>query len=337
MRGKVTMQEISDLAGVSKFAVSRALSGKSGVSADTRELILRAAGQLGYFKNEMKSFSNDLQEYNVQQVSGTILVLFPNVRLQNQESLYWGPVFEGISTRLNQKGMDILTLTELSPDRMFSLLNPSAIQGVITVGAISTAILLDMNRLHIPVVIVDHQDPAFQCDTVFTDNFSNMKHLTTKLVSKGYKKFQFVGNIGGSQSFFERWLSFRATLEQFGIAHQQMSNLIGPPANEIHDLMDGISEEEIPEVFVCANDVIAQFTIEAMQKRGIPVPDRCAVTGFDNTNETAPILATVNVKKELLGMRAVDQMLWRILNKESSFEKKLICGDVIIREHYSAL
>src|SRR5690606_9612411 len=169
MRGKVTIQEIADLAGVSKFAVSRALTGKSGVSAQTREMILKAAGQLGYFKNnEPKSFSGELQDYNERKWTGTIIVLFPNIRYQNRESVYWGPVFDGISSRLNQKGIDILTLTEPSRDHVFSLVKPEAIQGIITIGTISTPILLEIGRLNIPVVMVDHSDPAFQCDAVFT-------------------------------------------------------------------------------------------------------------------------------------------------------------------------
>ena len=43
MKTKVTIQEIADFTGVSKFAVSRALSGKSGVSPQTRDMILKAA------------------------------------------------------------------------------------------------------------------------------------------------------------------------------------------------------------------------------------------------------------------------------------------------------
>jgi len=333
MRDKVTMQQIADLAGVSKFAVSRSISGKSGVSEETREMILKAAGQLGYFKNEAKSYSNDLKDYNEQRLSGTILVLFPNVRFQNRDSMYWGPVFDGISKQLNQKGMDILTLTEPSSDSMFSLLNPDAIRGIITVGAISTSILLEIHRLKIPMVMVDHQDETFQCDAVFTDNYNAMKQLTTKLVSKGYKRFQFVGHIRYSQSFFERWLAFRETMEQLSIEYSQVSRLISPAAvEEVHLVMEELTDEQIPEVFVCANDTNAVYVIEALQKRGNNVPGDCVVTGFDNTHPSAPILATVDVNKEVLGMRAVDQVVWRILNQESNIEKKLIGARLIIRE-----
>jgi len=335
MRGKVTIQEIADLAGVSKFAVSRALTGKSGVSAQTREMILKAAGQLGYFKNnEPKRFNGELRDHSDHKWTGTILVLFPNIRYQNRDSVYWGPIFDGISTRLNQKGLDILTLTEPSSDHVFSLLKPEAIQGIITIGNISTQILLEIGRLDIPVVMVDHEDPAFHCDTVFADNFNCMKELVTKLVSKGYRKFQFVGPIEEAQSFFERWLAFRTVLESYQIELNQDPVLIGPESSDVYKLFQQYKPRELPEVFVCTHDVGASYLIDELRKLGVNVPEQCAVTGFDNTCDTHPILATVNVNKELLGMRAVDQMIWRIMNRDSAFEKKLIYGDIFIRENY---
>ncbi|MEO3946638.1 LacI family DNA-binding transcriptional regulator [Gorillibacterium sp. CAU 1737] len=336
MRGKVTIQQIADLTGVSKFAVSRALSGKSGVSSQTREMILRAAGQLGYFKSRPMTEEAERLQPESREGSGTILVLFPNIRYQNKDSLYWGPLFDGISARLNQKGRDILTLTEPTGDRLFTLLNPDAIQGIVTVGSISTPILLEIKRLNIPVVMVDHLDPAFHCDMVFTDNLSCMRELMIKLISRGYKKYQFIGNIRDAQSYYERWITFRATLEEFDIPHQQIPALISPEVENIHGLLpDMLEGQELPEVFVCVNDTVATFAIETMQRIGISVPGQVAVTGFDNTYEEMPILATVNVNEELLGRRAVDLLLWRIQNRTTSFEKLLIQADVMVRESFA--
>lgn len=336
MRGKVTIQEIADLAGVSKFAVSRALSGKSGVSTRTKDFILKAAGQLGYFKyNEQIRLAGDLNDHDDRKWTGTIVVMFPNIRYQNKESVYWGPIFDGVSARLSQRGLDILTLTEPSNDHVFTLLKPEAIQGIITIGAISTQNLIDIGRLDIPVVMIDHSDPVFHCDTVFTDNFSCMKELMTKLVSKGYRNFQFVGNIADAQSFYDRWLAFRMTLESCQIELNQDPMLIGPDADDMYILFSKLKMGELPEVFVCANDINARYLIDELNKLDISVPADCAVTGYDNTCDTYPILGTVNVNKELLGMRAVDQMLWRILNRSSAYEKKLIYGDIVIRENHA--
>src|SRR6185312_13202185 len=46
--GRVTLADIATELGLSKFAVSRALAGKGGVSAATRLLVEEAAGRLGY-------------------------------------------------------------------------------------------------------------------------------------------------------------------------------------------------------------------------------------------------------------------------------------------------
>lgn len=48
MKRKITMQDIADKLGISKNSVSQALSGKSGVSEETRQLIEQTAKELGY-------------------------------------------------------------------------------------------------------------------------------------------------------------------------------------------------------------------------------------------------------------------------------------------------
>ena len=48
---RITIQDVADKLGLSKFSVSRALSGKPGVGESTRSRVLRAAHALGYRVN----------------------------------------------------------------------------------------------------------------------------------------------------------------------------------------------------------------------------------------------------------------------------------------------
>ena len=48
MAKKITLDDIARETGLSKYAVSRAISGKSGVSAATRERVLQMCENLGY-------------------------------------------------------------------------------------------------------------------------------------------------------------------------------------------------------------------------------------------------------------------------------------------------
>ncbi|USB33645.1 LacI family DNA-binding transcriptional regulator [Paenibacillus sp. YPG26] len=332
MKGKVTVQEIADFVGVSKFAVSRALAGKSGVSEKTRDTILQAAAELGYFKNRPKRVTPAPAPEGGGSWKGNILVLFPNIRFQNRDSLYWGPIFDGVSARLNEKGIDIITLTEPSTEDIFSLINPDAVSGVITVGTVSSSILTEIDRLKIPVVMIDHMDPVLKCDTVFTDNFMSINEIMNYLLNKGYRDFQFVGYPGYAPSFRERWTAYRAFLEEKGIEGNQAEGLISPAREELAQTIMDMKPRELPEVFLCANDIMASFTIEALTAKGIKVPGRCVVTGFDNLNEELPLLATAEVNKEQLGMRAVDQILWRIQNPHHANERKMVSTEIIVHE-----
>ena len=47
---RITLATIAEKTGLSKFAVSRALSGKSGVSENTRRLVQSVAAELGYLR-----------------------------------------------------------------------------------------------------------------------------------------------------------------------------------------------------------------------------------------------------------------------------------------------
>lgn len=340
MKNKVTIQQIADLTGMSKFAVSRALSGKPGVSASTREMIVRMAGQLGYFKQKDRvplalarpETGEPVASGEGEPLQGTILVLFQSVRYQNRSSVYWGPIFDGVSARLNECNLNVMTLTEPSGDTIFQLLNPVALKGIITLGMVSTQILLDIKRLGIPVLMIDHVDPALPCDTIYTDNFTSMRELVVKLISQGRRRFQFVGDIYYAHSFQERWLAFRSALEEYGLPHEQNPELISK--EDLYKIIPRfLQEEALPEVFVCVNDITATVVLNACSELGISIPGQVGVTGFDNNfPDTLPPLTTVHVDKELLGRRAVDKLLWRIQNPHSQIEKTLIYAEPIFRE-----
>ncbi|WP_058302657.1 LacI family DNA-binding transcriptional regulator [Gorillibacterium timonense] len=340
MKNKVTIQQIADLTGKSKFAVSRALSGKPGVSDETRDLIVRTAGELGYYRQpdskEAKAVAKEVAsvkpEPSPQLVSGAILVLFPSIRVQARTSTSWSSVFEGIASRLGTGSYNVLTLTEPSGDSMFQLFNPVALKGIIALGPVSTSNLLEMRRLGIPVVMVGHADPAFPCDIITTDNFASMRELVVKLISKGCRSFQFVGDPGDGTSFHERRLAFRSVLEEYGLPYEQNPDLISRDSLE-QVIPRVLRKDRLPDVFVCSNDDTAAIVLEACQELGIAVPGQVGVTGFDHSRlDVKPLLTTVHVNLEHLGVRAADKILWRMGHPDSHPEKTLIYADPIFCE-----
>ncbi|MBW5445140.1 LacI family DNA-binding transcriptional regulator [Cohnella sp. CFH 77786] len=350
MSKKVTMQQIADHVGVSKFAVSKALSGKSGVSPDTRERIIHAATQLGYFaqkRNKPPAAARAAAGKAQPGQPNTIIVLIPNVRYQNRQSVYWGRIIDGITNALEEHHLGMMIVTEQITDNFAQLINPDAVLGLVGVGHISNQLLLEIRNLGIPFVLVDHEDPLIPSDTLFMNNYECVRRVTNYLLGRGHRSLQFVGNIRFARSFQDRWLGFRSMVEEHGIPLAQDARLLefeGLNRSEMTEelepaLLDLADRKAMPSAFVCANDSIAICVMTLLMKMGIDVPGQVSVTGFDNIDDAAlasPALSTVHVNKEALGYRAVETLLWRLGNPDSPMEKILLAGDILLRQSTSA-
>ncbi|WP_426448414.1 LacI family DNA-binding transcriptional regulator [Paenibacillus sp. S-38] len=342
MAKKVTMQQIADYMGVSKFVVSKALSGKGGVSEATKEKVIKAASQLGYF-SKMNPYlppkpAESPQEGGTKQ---SVLVLMPNVRFQTKESLYWGRILDGISARLEAAGLGMMIVMEQSADHFLQALNPSSILGLIGVGEISSSVLLEVHRLGLAFILVDHEDGLIPSDTVFVNNYDSMHRLTNYLIGIGHKHLLFVGDPRYSRSFYDRWTGFRSALEEQGLAADSPASLLirlegyEGFTGQIGEALEDLRRTSLPTALVCANDTIALDTIEVLQRMGVKVPQEVSVTGFDNIERSyqiSPSLTTVNVPKELMGSRAVEKLLERVGKDQDATEKLLIAGEVMYRE-----
>jgi len=339
---KVTMQQIADHVGVSKFAVSKALSGQAGVSSETREKIIQAATQLGYFvQKRTKAAAKPIKDRQSDR-KATIVVLIPNVRYQNRQSHFWGKILDGISIGADEHQLGMAIVTEHVSDQIAKLINPEGLFGLIGVGTISNQLLLEIRNWGVPFVLVDHEDPLIPADVLFMNNYECSRRIVNYLAGIGHRRFQFVGNVRFSRSFGDRWLGFRAMLEELNIKLEQNAELLaleGDNRSELTERLQTIVEamqerRELPTAFVCANDSLAICVMTVLTKLGVQVPAACSVTGFDNIEDAAlsqPSLSTIHVNKEALGYRSVEMLLRRIEHPDSPKEKILLAGEFVLR------
>lgn len=341
MAKKVTMQQIADYLGVSKYVVSKALAGKVGVSASTRDKVFEAASMLGYFAQTNTKTEKNKKSF--EKSGQTILVLMPNVRYQTKESSYWGKIVQGISAATEKTGYGMVIFTETNVNYLSTVLNLDAFIGVISVGLVSTPLLLEIHRKNLPLVMVDHEDPLLSCDTIFNNNFDSSLKLANHLIGLGHQSIQFVGDIHYSRSFYDRWMGIRSALEENKLNSKFDEELCSINSTCVESsFKDWLSQKglkNLPTAFVCANDQIATRVIKVLLEKGLKVPDDISVTGFDNKEESyqiCPTLTTVNAAKEELGKRSVGMLLHRMNEKDTPFEKLLLSGSIILRESTSS-
>lgn len=342
MPKKVTMQQIADYAGVSKYAVSKALSGQPGVSDETREKIVKIATQLGYFLQKHAQPTPRTPSANSSRAN-TVVIVLPNIRMQHRESNFWGRIIDGITGALLENGLAMITVTEHAPENFLHILNPDGLLGIIGVGLITNSMLLEIRKFSVPFVLIDHEDETVTSDTLFMDNFDATRRLTNYLIGQGHEVIQFIGDINYSKSFYDRWLAFRTTLEMNNIPlfqNETLSRMLGVNREEHtlkiqQEIRTMAASSTLPTAFVCANDSIAISTIHALEREGIRVPDEVSVTGFDDIDDAtdiSPALTTVHVDKEILGIRAVEVLLRRLEKPDVPQEKLLLTGKVVFRD-----
>ncbi|MFC4101993.1 LacI family DNA-binding transcriptional regulator [Paenibacillus xanthanilyticus] len=337
---KVTMEQIAREVGVSKFAVSQALSGKPGVAEETRSRIVEVAERLGYRKTiKMSRKKAEIQESGEKRgsaLAGTIIILMPDVRFQHRESSYWGRIIDGVLAELTARDVGVMMVTESSSERFMNSINPDGVLGLIGIGYIAGSLLGDIRALGIPAVLIDHEDEDVPTDTVFMNNYDCMRQLAKRAVKMGHADMRFVGDPAYSRSFHDRLLGFRIALEEESLPLPSADD----PLLRLGDDPQGAIEAELtrmrgrkrwPSLFVCANDSHAELVIRALREQGVRVPEDVSVTGFDHTpgNADLPAISTIEVPNELMGKRAVEVLMSRLCDPSRPCEKLLINGPFI--------
>lgn len=342
------MQHIADHLGVSKFVVSKALSGKGGVNEITKDRVIQAASQLGYFNQKNAYMKHGALPRTSAPAPGSsrqsVIVLMPNNRFQTKESLYWGKILEGIDRELESLGIGMMTISESRAEDLSHILNPEGILGLIGVGSMESSLLLEVHRLGIPMVLVDHEDALIPTDTVFANNSDSVMRLCQYLIELGHKHLHFIGDISFSRSFRDRWLGYREALEGNGLTVPGIDDpMLQPITVEIGQytsffkewVSERIKANTLPTAMICANDAIALNMLMALEQTGIEVPAQVSITGFDNIDNvlrTSPPLTTIHVPKEAMGQRAVRKLMERIERPDQILEKVLVSAELVHRE-----
>lgn len=301
--GRVTLQTIADQVGVSRMTVSNAFSRPDQLSADLRGRILEVAAELGY------AGPDPAARGLARGSAGTVGILFT-------ESLTWafddeiGARFVGaIASELAPTGKALTLLTSSDDDDDFVSARDVALDGAIAYLCDDRSPALDwLLKRQLPLVFVDHiPRPGF--DSVNIDDRKGARMAAQHLVDLGHRRIAIIASAeqqptgwvhdpfatqgGTSRTRLEGWFDVldaakieprvvQANLFEEGAA-QQVANLL-------------LDDDPSTTAMLCFSDVIAYGAVNAVQARGLNVPDDVSIVGFDGTQLAArmvPPLTTV--------------------------------------------
>lgn len=300
--------QLARLLGVSPAAVSYALHGRPGVSAETRQRILAAA----------KHHRVQTPQAELTKCPGGVL----GVILADVSNPFYSEFAISVTDAARDRGYEVfLSNSRDEPEAVAAAVKTMIDHGV--VGVLLTAIqsgdaevCRTLRAARIPFVQISRQMTHADADFVGIDDRAAGSEIVNHVLAHGYRDIALVAGPPSSTASFTRAAGFRAALAARGVPLRREWNITGG-LNEVDGAKAAryiLDREVLPEAIVCGTDAIALGLISVLATRGVRVPDDVAVTGFDGlTTARAHLvdLTTIVQPRRHMAAAAVDMVTAR--------------------------
>lgn len=311
--GHVTLLDVASACGYSVSTVSIVLSEaplSQNVAASTRERIRKMALQLGYHPD---AYARSLRRRRSQ----TIAVLAYDL-----SDPFCIPIVRGIQAGLQPANYLPLLMDTQTQRRLFDaylkMILERRAEGVIVIASWifeETNLLADIEKNHVPLVIVGRDLTGRKISSLFVDNEAGgvlaMRHLS----ELGHRK---IAVIKGPEELFDsepRWAGVRRAAVEAGIDIDphlvfQLPNLTDPASGFEGGLEFArqILATRRPFTAVLAfDDLTALGVVRGLAEAGLKVPEDCSVVGFDDVLPaivSTPGITTIHQPLREMGLLA---------------------------------
>ncbi|MDK1373653.1 MULTISPECIES: LacI family DNA-binding transcriptional regulator [unclassified Sinorhizobium] len=289
---RVTIQDLADSLGLSKFSVSRALSGKPGVGEATRNRVIRAAHSMGYRVNQ-----------DVNYTAGHIL--FIRQEIDPVSSELWLNIMHGAEQEGEKLGFSILPRQARHLNDAAPL--DSSIVGIILAVPRPSEWSALAARTGLPVVCASYASPMEQIDQVVGADWESGYGVARMLAGLGHRNMAFVHGSATPMGRAERFRGFRdgaSTVEDAVVDDIVFDESEGFRSTFFRYLRSG----KQPTALFCAHDGIAIAVISELLRLGIRVPEDVSVVGFNDfasATHMSPRMTTVRTPQVEMGAAMV--------------------------------
>ncbi|WP_328491923.1 LacI family transcriptional regulator [Streptomyces sp. NBC_00414] len=345
-----TVYDVAERSGVSIATVSRVYRSPDSVRAATRERVLAAANELGYVPSGnargLASRSTGVLGLCFPDYSDPDTV---GAEDDDAAMLYSDQIIRGMERAARRHGYALLIAASLEggPESLVAQVAGRVDGFAVMARTVPTEELEAISRRR-PVVMLAGpraKDPSLDhLDHVEVANEDGQYELTRHLIhDHGLRRLAYVGLLDDSPDVEARFRGFRRACVEAGIgtgtgAGTEAGIEAGPEAQVEAGVEVGAAPTlrmpmmtqaegaraarllcegsgERPEAFVFANDQMAVGALQALERRGLRVPEDVVVTGFDGiplSRLVRPALTTVRQPMVRMGEEAVDLLVRRL-------------------------
>ena len=333
----MTLEDIADLAGVSRSTVSRVVNNHPNVSEKVRQRVLDIIGQTGYHPNlAARSLAS--------QRSHIIALVIPRSVSNFFTDPYFPRLTQGVAQACNQSDYTLslfLFYTEEDERRLLPrITRPGLVDGVIIQSTHAADDLFrQLSQSQIPFVVAGRPMNVSTESYVDVDNVAGAYNAVRHLVHQGRRR---VGTVAGSLNTtvgLDRYEGYRKALNESNLPFDEGLCTEG----DFSEASGYYAAQRLlvhkPDALFVASDMMALGALRAIREAELAVPGDVAVVGYDDIPPAAtatPPLTTVRQPIRRFGIKLVE-ILSDILDKGPEPPRRVIFGtELVIRESCGA-
>ena len=313
-RGKVTLAQVAEVAGVSLATASKAMNGRAAVSASTGERVAEAAQSLGYEARPRRSHGR-------RRIA---------LHLEVADSPYVMGVLAGAEAAARGAGADLLVVSSEGRGISRAWMAETAGAGVDGVVALTAPIdsrhVRWSRSLNLPLIVIDpilREGEVEGLLAVSATNWEGGRSAVRHLLDLGHRRIGLLNGPDGSVPGQQRTEGYRSALAAEGIPLDE--ELIHGGDFSAEGGEEGAARmlalDDPPTALFAASDNLAHGAMRAARARGLEIPEQLSVVGFDDTmitRWTQPQLTAVSQPLFEMGQVAVERLL-ALLDDPSRF------------------
>ena len=278
-----TRSNIRDVAARARVAVktvSRVLNGHPYVSAEMRERVEDAMRALDFRPSVAARILSGAK-------SNQVALIY-----DNHSPYYMFKIQSGCWAACKQQGIRLLAqpVDVADPrvgDQVRGLVTETHVDGIILSSPVTDCepVLKALDALDIPFVRISPGTNHAMTSSVFMDDAQAADDMTTHLINLGHRRIGFIKGHPNHAGSDDRLFGYRRALDRAGILFEP-----GLVCDGEFDFDSGVrggrmllDQSNPPSAIFAANDDMAAGVLAVAHERGLDVPRRISVAGFDNT------------------------------------------------------
>ncbi|MFI5908051.1 LacI family DNA-binding transcriptional regulator [Dactylosporangium sp. NPDC051541] len=318
----VTIKDVARAAGVSASTVSRALASPDLVHVDTRERVRQAVAELGYHPNRA---ARGL----ITGRTGNLGLLVPDLA-----NPFFPGVVKGVQARAREFDYAVfLADTDEDPAAEAGLVRnlSKQVDGLILCSPRMSEGEVRALTGDTPIVLLNRR--VGRVPSVTVNSVDGLRHAVGHLTALGHRRVAYVPGPKASWSNRERLRGLRQVTAEAGVELVETGNVVprfsGGVAAADQVLATGVS------AVIGYNDLVAIGMLSRFAARGVAVPGRISVLGFDDivlSEMVSPALTTLAQPKESTGRAGVDLLLQLLDDPGHPIQRRELDSHLMVRD-----